>query len=321
MKLSEFYINEKFSYIVDGIRFSRDFLTTENGELYVDEERNLYYREASSSSSALLRSEVGEWIYFNDNKIICTASDLDNSFDAIYVCIVDIQGNLLTSGTLTQFGLVYSRDNQIIKEDPVQNETVIFELNSSETPVMYWDNSFSIPFYYPHSDFLYNKFYDYDGNYLKDKTEKTFVEMFLRDIIYAFVHCPIDFSGLTLQQRETFEEFDKIRFGSSKVTYEVVERIISLAEEMNISDRHAVKGYQKIKRVFLSHDVTDNLVKPLLNIMVVNRSGEFGRRSSKWTSLVNAKRIETIAKKSKGNFKNIVSDITLLWESMSAISK
>lgn len=321
MKLSEFYPNDEFVYTIEGIQFSRDYQKIDNGELYIDEDRNLYYKGDSSSSPVLLRTDVGEWIYFNDKKIIYSASDLDNIGDAIYICIVDIFGNSIASGTLTQFGLVYKKDGLIIKEDPNQRENIIFELNSSQTPVMYWDDSFSIPFYYPYSDFLYDKFFDYDGNYLEEYTKNNFMQKFLRDLIFSFVNCPIAPSGLTSQQIKTFDALEKIRFGTSKITFDFVDQIIEVTEEGNISDKYAVRGYQKLKKLFIAHGVNDNLVKPLLNVMVVNRSGEFGRRSSRWVSLVNAKRIATIAKNNKDSFKNIVSDITLLWENMSAISK
>lgn len=43
MKLSEFYPNEEFVYTIEGIQFSRDYQKIDNGELYIDEERNLYY--------------------------------------------------------------------------------------------------------------------------------------------------------------------------------------------------------------------------------------------------------------------------------------
>lgn len=319
MKLSEFYQDEKFSYNVDGFHFPRIHQKTENGELFLDEDSKLYYKGTSSSSAALLRTDVDEWMYFNDGKIICTASDLDNSFDATYVCIVNIQGDFLASGTLTRFGLVYSRENLIIKEDPEQNETVVFELASSESPVMYWDDSFSIPFYYPYSDFLYNKFYDYDGNFLEDKTKNNFLQMFLRELIYSFVNCPIGPSGLTGQQKKALDKLDEVRFGTTKVTYDVVDKIISIAEEGNISDKYAVKGYKMIKELFILHGINDNLLKPMLNIMAISRSGEFGRRSCKWISIVNAKRIVTIAKNSRDDFKNILFDIGLLRENMSAI--
>lgn len=319
MRLSEFYNEENFHYTIDDILFSRDSQKTENGELYVDEERNLYYRGNSSSSPVLLRTDVGEWFYFNDEKIICSSSDLDNTGNSTYICILDIHGNYIASGTLTQYGLIYSKGNLIVKEDSEQKETIIFELSSDKTPVMYWDESFSIPFYYPYSDFLYNKFYDYNGNYLEDDTKQYFLHMFLRDLICSFIKCPIGPSGLTSQQKKTLDKLDKIRFGTTKVTFDVVDKIIALAEDGNISDRYAVRGYQIIKRLFISHGINDNLVKPLLNIMAISRSGEFGRRSYKWISIVNAKRIETIAKKSRGNFKDIVFDIALLRENMSAI--
>jgi len=320
MKLSEFYSNEEFLYTIESIQFSRDYKKIDSGELYIDEERNLYYKGVSSSSPVLLRTDVGEWIYFNETKIVCSASDLDNSGDAIYICVVDIQGNLIASGSLTQFGLVYARNGQIIREDPNQTETVIFELNSPQSPVMYWDDSFSLPFYYPYSDFLYNKFYDYDGVFLEDKTKNAFLQMFLRDLIYSFVNCPIGPSGLTGQQKKALDALDEIRFGTTKVTYDVVDRIISIAEEGNISDKFAVKGYQMIKKLFVSHGINDCLVKPMLNIMAIGRSGEFGRRSHKWISLVNAKRIKSIAKRSKGNFCNIVTDISLLRKEMRNIA-
>lgn len=321
MRLSEFYSEENFYYSIDGILFPRYSQKTENGELYIDEERNLYYRDNASASSVLLNTDVGEWIYFNDKKIICSASDLDNIGDAIYICITDICGNPIASGTLTLFGLVYKRDSLIIKEDSNQKENIIFELNNPQTPVMYWDDSFSIPFFYPHSDFLYNKFYDYDGNYLEEKTKRTFIQMFLRELIYSFVSCPIAPSGLTSQQKKTLDALEKIRFGATKVTFDIVDQIIEILECGNISDKYAVRGYQKLKKVFISHGVNDNLVKPFLNVMIVNRSGEFGRRSSKWISLVNAQRIATIAKNNKESFKNIVADIALLRENMHAISK
>lgn len=127
MRLSEFYTKEKFYYKIDGVRISRDLIKTKNGELYVDEDRNLYYK-VNSSSPTLLHTDVGEWIYFNDNKIICESYHFDDSFGTNYICIVDIYGNIQALGAITQFGFVYSKDNHIIKEDSNQNETVIIEL-------------------------------------------------------------------------------------------------------------------------------------------------------------------------------------------------
>lgn len=311
MKLSEFY----------GVEVSYNVLKTENGELYLDKQSSLYYRETSASLPVLLRTDVGEWFYLNDEKIICSSSDLDNIGDSIYICILDTFGNTMASGSLTQYGLIYTRDNLIIKEDSKQKETIIFELSSNKTPVMYRDESFSIPFYYPYSDFLYEKYYDYDENYLEHETKQKFLQKFLRELIYSFTNCPMGPSGLTGQQKKALDKLDDIRFGTTKITSDVVDKIISIAEEGNISDKYAVKGYQMIKKLFVLHGINDCLVKPMLNIMAIGRSGEFGRRSHKWISLVNAKRIETIAKKSRGDFKRILFDIVLLRENMSATTK
>lgn len=323
MKLSEFYTNEKFYYIINGISFPCTSCKTENGELYVDEERNLFYKENFSKSSVLLCSDVGEWIYFNDNKIVCSLYYIDNAWDEIYVRIVDIQKNATFPGSLTKHGLVYARDNKIIKENSKQEVTVIFELQSSKTPIMFWEDSFSIPFYYPHSKFLYEKYYDYDGNYLEEKTEKHFLRLFIREFAFSFLK-PFPLTGtiaesLSVQQSKLFNELDQIRFGTRKITYDLIERIISLTEEMQLSDNYTVRGYQIIKKVLIENDITDNLVKPLLNIMTINRSGEFGRISLQWISLTNAKRIEKIARKSKAEFKNIIYDIELLWEKMKVV--
>lgn len=323
MRLSEFYSNEKFYNVIDGVSFPLTSCKTENGELYIDEERNLFYEETYSKSSVLLCSDVGEWIYINDNKIVCSLYYIDNAWDEIYVRIVDIQKNATLPGSLTKYGLVYARDNKIIKENSKQEATVIFALQNSKTPIMFWEDSFSIPFYYPHSKFLYEKHYDYDGNYLEEKTKECFLRLFIREFAFAFLK-PFPLTGtiaesLSVQQSKLFNELDRIRFGTTKITFELIERIISLTEEMQLSDNYTVRGYQIIKKVLIKNDITDNLVKPLLNIMTINRSGEFGRISLRWISLTNAKRIEKIAKKSKNEFKNIIYDIELLWDKMKTV--
>ena len=323
MSLSEFYSNEKFYNVIDGVSFTLTSCKTENGELYIDEERNLFYRENTSKSPVLLCGDVGEWIYFNDNKIVCSSYYTDNAWDEIYIRIADIQKNATFPGSLTKHGLVYVKDNKIIKENSKQESAVLFELRSSKTPIMFWDDSFSVPFYYPHSEFLYEKYYDYDGNYLEEKTKEHFLQLFIREFAFAFLK-PFPLTGtvaesLSVRQNKIFNELDQIRFGTTKITYELIDHIVSLTEDMGLSDKYTVKGYQIIKNLFIKHGIKDNLVKPLLNVMTINRSGEFGRISLRWISLTNAKRIEKIAKKSKGDFKNIIYDIELLWENMERI--
>lgn len=323
MRLSEFYTNEIFYHKIDGYLLSRDTCKTENGELYVDEDRRLYYRAASSSSDVLLCHNVGEWIYFNDRKIVCSLHYIDNAWDEICVRIVDIHGETTFFGSLTQHGLVYAKDDEIVKENSKQEVSVVFKLQSSKTPIMFWDDSFSVPFYYPHSKFLYEKYYDYDGNYLEEKTKEHFLQLFIREFAFAFLK-PFPLTGtvaesLSVRQNKIFNELDQIRFGTTKITYELIDHIVSLTEDMGLSDKYTVKGYQIIKNLFIKHGIKDNLVKPLLNVMTINRSGEFGRISLRWISLTNAKRIEKIAKKSKGDFKNIIYDIELLWENMERI--
>jgi len=323
MRLSEFYSNEKFYNVIDGVSFPLISCKTENGELYIDEERNLFYEDTYSKSSVLLCSDVGEWIYFNDNKIVCSLYYVDNAWDEIYVRIVDIQKNATLPGSLTKYGLVYARDNKIIKETSRQEATVIFELQNPKTPIMFWEDSFSVPFYYPHSKFLYERHYDYDGNYLEEKTKECFLRLFIREFAFAFLKSfPLTGTvaeSLSVRQNEIFNELDQIRFGTTKITYELIDHIVSLTEDMGLSDKYTVKVYQIIKNLFIKHGIKDNLVKPLLNVMAINRSGEFGRISLRWISLTNAKRIEKIAKKSKGDFKNIIYDIELLWENMERI--
>jgi len=90
---------------------------------------------------------------------------------------------------------------------------------------------------------------------------------------------------------------------------------------MGYVNKYSVKGYQIIRKIFIKHGLKDDLVLPLLNVMAIERSGDFGRLSSKWISLTNAKRIEKIAKKSKKEFKKIIYDINLLWEKMTNIYK
>ena len=320
MKLSEFYTSHEFYHLIDGLHFPHISCKTENGELYIDEERNLFYKANLSKSSVLLCSDVGEWIYFNDNKIICTASDLDVPYNERYACIVDIHGNIISSGALTQFGLVYTQNDSVVKEDPNQNKKVILKLKNISSPVIFFDDSFAIPAYYPYSNFLYCMFYDYDGEFLEDKTKNSFLAMFKRDLIYSFVNCPISNTRLTEQQRNALSKFEEIRFDTSTVTFTTIDTIISLIEQENIVDKYAVRGYRKLKKLLISYEITDELVIPLLNIMVLNRSGEFGRRTIKFVSLVNAKRIELIAKNNKDNFKNIIYDIELIWENMKIIS-
>lgn len=323
MKLSEFYTNENFHRTIDGLYFPNVFCKTENGELYVDEERNLFYKKNSCNSSTLLCSDVGEWIYFNDGKIVCLSHYTDKACDEIYVRIIDIHRDATFPGALTQHGLVYARENEIIKENPKQESCVIFKLQNPKTPIMFWEDSFSVPFYYPHSHFLYEKYYDYNGNYLEKKTYEHFLQLFIRELAFAFLKSfPLTGTvaeSLTAQQSKLFDLLDNIRFATTKITFQLIDRIVFLSEDMGLADNYAVRGYRIIKNLFIKHGINDNLVKPLLNIMTVNRSGEFGRISTRWISLTNAKHIERIAKKCKGEFKNVIYDIELLWYSMKTI--
>lgn len=321
MKLSEFYKKEKFSFSVDVMEFSRDYIKTENGELYVDEERDLYYRDSSSSSSALLRSDVGEWIYFNDSKIVCSSFYNYSPFDSSYICIVDIRGNHIASGVLNEFGLIYTRNNKVIKETPKQEEHIIFELENNSPQVFFNDDSFTTVHYYPHCDFLYTKFYDYNGKYLEEETRSHFVQMVLRDLIYGFIkHIPIKDGALDLtdEQMVKFKSLEKMRFetNATQINFDLIDQIIEIIREMGYANDYAVRGYQIIKKTFLKHNIEDNLVLPLLNVMAIERSGDFGRRSYKWVSITNAKRIERIAKKTKGDFKDVIYDIEIFWNMM-----
>lgn len=149
------------------------------------------------------------------------------------------------------------------------------------------------------------------------------MRLFIRVFAFSFLK-PFPLTGtiaesLSVQQSKLFNELDQIRFGTRKITYDLIERITSLTEEMQLSDNYTVRGYKIIKKVLIENDITDNLVKPLLNIMPINRSAEFGRISLRWLSLTNAKRKEKIARKSKAEFKNIIYDIELLWEKMKVV--
>ena len=324
MKLSEFYTEEKFYYSIDGYSFYRDSIKTPHGELYVDEERDLYYRENSSSHPTLIHSDVGEWLYFNDNKIICSFFYDGGSCDSSYICIIDIRGKHIASGTLNSFGLTYTKDKKVINENSKQEERIILELKNDDLPVFYNDASITMAHYYPYCDFIYTRFYDYNGKYLEAETKSHFVQMFLRDLTYGFIkHIPIKDGvfDLTNEQMNKLQTLEQIRFNTNftQVNIELVDHIIEIIEEMGYANKYAVKGYQIIKKIFIKHGLKDNLVLPLLNVMAIERSGDFGRRSHKWTSVTNAKRIEQIAKKTKNDFPNIVNDINLLWKYMKDI--
>lgn len=325
MKLSEFYTQEKFYYSIDGRSVYRDSIKTPRGELYVDDERDLYYKENRSDSPVFLRGDVGEWIYFNDDKIICSSFYSYSPFYSPNICIVDTCGNHIASGVLNEFGFIYTKNNKVIKETPNQEEYIIFELESNSSPVFFNDTSFTTVYYYPHSDFLYTKFYDYNGNYLEAQTKDHFVQMVLRDLIYGFIkHIPIKDGVLdvTDEQMVKYKLLEKLRFEtkSTQVNFDLIDHIIGIIQEMGQVNEYAVKGYQIIKKAFNHHGIKENLILPLLNIMTIERSGDFGRRSYKWISITNAKRIDKIAAKSKHEFKDIIYNIELLWENMKIVS-
>ena len=324
VKLSEFYSKGQQRCDVTDRELYPDYIKIENGELYVDEERDLYYKSSNSNIDILLCSDVGEWKYFDDQKIVCAPYYLDSVGDANYIRIVDISGNQKASGTLTQFGLVYRADNYIIKENSEQETQIIFDLQGSQNVVEYWDDSFSIVMSYPHSNIMYNKFYDYDGNYLESKTNNQFIYLVWRELKYAFINHRL-FSELlskdsfSVRQRNTLSEIEHIIFESKSITYETLERIISLIEDIGFADKYAVQGYKKIKEILVAHNINNEIVKPLLNIMILNQSGEFGRRTHKWISLMNTRRLEKMAERSQEEFKNIIYDIDLLWEKMKTV--
>lgn len=325
MKLTEFYLNGRQNDGVSEPEIYPDYIKTNNGELYVDEERDLYYKANTSDIEVMLCGDVGEWTYLNDEKIICSPYYLDSVGDATHIRIVDIRGNQKASGTLTQYGLVYRYGNYIIKEDSEQKSKIIFELQNSKNMVDYWDDSFSLVMIYPHSNIIYHKFYDYDGNYLESKTNNQFVYLVWRELNYAFINHQVFWKLLSkdnfsVQQRNTLDEIEHLMFDSTSITYETLDQIILLLEEIELSDKYAVQGYKRLKDILALHNIKDELEKPLLNIMVLNQSGEFGRRTHKWISLTNARRIEKIAKISRGKFKSIICDIDLLWKNMKAVS-
>lgn len=326
MKLTEFYLSREQNGGVPENEIYPDFIKTKNGELYVDEERDLYYKSNNSDADVLLCRDVGEWKYFDDEKIVCASYYMDSVGDASHIRIIDIWGNQKASGVLARLGMVYRMDNYIVKENSEQEIKIILDLQDSQSTIEYWEDSFSVVMSYPHSSIMYHRFYDYDGNYLEPKTNTRFVYLAWMELKYAFINHRVFWALLSkdafsVKQRDALDEIEQLIFNSASITYEALDRIVFLLEEIGLSDKYAVRGYKRVKDILVSHNINDELEKTLLNIMVLNQSGEFGRENHKWISLTNARRIEKIAKMSDENFKNIIYDIDLLWKNMTAVSE
>lgn len=324
MKLSEFYNKEKFYINIDGFSFSRDHIITEYGELFVDEEIRLYYRDASTGITTLIYTDVGEWIYLNDNKIICSPYYSDDMDEATHIVIVDIKGDIVSSGALTPFGLIYTKNTALIKEDSTQHSTEIYDFTNCNTPIMFYNDAFLIPRYYPHSDFLYCEFFDYNGNFLKERTNEFFQNVFLQHFLYSFLKLHDFFEALTKdklteEQKKAVHTLYMLREQPKKITYELIDYIIDLCFKTGYADNFAVSGYLKIKKHLINNGIYDELLKPLLNIMVINQSGEFGRKNTKFVSSTIAKKIIQAIKYKIEEPNVIITNIDLLWEYMKGV--
>ncbi len=321
MKLSEFYEKEKFYININGFSFYRDYITIEEGELFVDEERRLYYRETPTGGTTLIHTDVGEWIYLNNNKIICSSFYLEDIGEATHIVVVNIKGEIISSGVLTPSGLVYTKNNTLIKEDPFQHFTQIYDLADCKSPIMFYNDAFLIPRYYPHSDFLYCEFFDYNGNFLKEKTSEFFQNIFLQHFIYSFLKIKDFFEAVrknkfTEEQKKAVDALRMLREQPEKITYELIGYIIDLCFKTGCADNFAVSGYLKIKKHLINNEIYDNLLKPLLNIMVINQSGDFGRRNTKFVSSTIAKKIIRATKGRTETLYKIIFNIDLLWNCM-----
>ena len=110
-----------------------------------------------------------------------------------------------------------------------------------------------------------------------------------------------------------------LREQPKKITYELIDYIIDLCFKTGYADNFAVSGYLKIKKHLINNGIYDELLKPLLNIMVINQSGEFGRKNTKFVSSTIAKKIIQAINYKIEEPNVIITNIDLLWEYMKGV--
>ncbi len=299
MKLSDVYGKEKFHIFIDGFSFPILSKKIESGELYLDEEGCLNYKASSSSCSAVIAYDIGEWIYIDDNKILVQYSFTNEPFFQI----VDIKGNIVGSGIITPTkSLLYKKNKRIIRESN-NIESIVMELPSKKSIVMFDDDSFYMLKCHPCSNFMYHKYFDENGNYLLEKTKTHFMWLLMRDIVYIFIDSKKYFSvmeneDLYKENKIFYDKLHAIESDTQRLTYEIIDEIIDLLRTMGALNKYSYSSYEKIKQLLYKAKIHNDIEIPILNIFSLNMSGKYGRSSARFSS----KNITTRLKKLYNTF-------------------
>ncbi len=284
LQLSDVFGEEKIYNQIQGHKIHKTSFLTPNGEIYLNDV-DLKYKDFSSHKVTFLAEEVGEWIYIDDSQILF---QYYHEYEP-YFCIVDIKGKRIGSGIITQSkSLLYKQGTQIIRESNGE-KTIVMELNCEDIACSFDDDSFYLIKYYPCSEFTYNKYYDENGGYLKDKTEKHFMWLLMRDIVYIFIDSKKYFSimeneDLYKENKIFYDKLHAIESDTQRLTYEVIDEIIDLLRTIGALNRYSYSSYEKVKQLLYNAKIYNDIEIPILNIFSLNMSGKYGRSSARFSS-------------------------------------
>ena len=176
---------------------------------------------------------------------------------------------------------------------------------------IYSEDFFSITYHYPHSTFYFYNTYDYEGNLLKEKFQADFEDIILYYTFAYKLKKDIDIDCITDEQIDLYNKLAEIRNDGNSDFKSKLEKSLKILKEADSLNTKEVKKYLRIIALLNKYSIV-NLSLAMLNIMVINQSGEFGRKNN-FCSLKNSKIIDRMGKVYGKEFEKILTDINLFW--------
>lgn len=283
MRLSDVYGKDAIYNLISGHYFLKSSQKTNDGELFAEEDKLLY--KDKNGNNRIVAEDVDEWILRSDLLILYQLQFHDEPT----FWITNLIGERLGNGIILKSKeLLYTIADKVFLENPSGDKKLIMTLPSDKTPIMFDDDGFYLLQGFPYSDLIYHKCYDKEGNYLSEPTEKAFRQQLMRDLECTFLHWKklneaTKNSDVPEWKRQIYHSLQELR-EEPILTYETIDKIIELATKAELIDEFSVTSYRKIEELLHYVGIENELEVPILNIISLNRTGEYGRISTRFSS-------------------------------------
>ena len=270
---------------------------TNAGEFFTGDNFDLFFCETGDFTAKKIADSVGEWFCLNEETVIYR----DCLDDASFFFIIDKNGDCLRHGVITEDKhLLYVEGKYVMKEDARGNAYSIIEC-PRENCFTLADKGLIYIQREPcgETDLIYVNIYDYCGNYLEKETREKFIYSLLRDIQFSFYREEIrlkllkdDFLAIRASYKALLEFFERC----TDISLETIDKIVEFCTEFDLINSHSAYAYKRLKALFLSLGLTDHIEQPVVNVMSLNRCGEFCRGNTKFASVDFVKKLCALRK-------------------------